>query len=42
MTVEILSPAMRDLIDGDAPVELLCKGFTFTEGPIWNPRDACM
>lgn len=42
MTVEILSPAMRDLIDGDAPVELLCTGFTFTEGPIWNPREACL
>jgi gluconolactonase len=28
-----------DLIDVDAPVERLAGGFTFTEGPIWHPRD---
>jgi gluconolactonase len=28
-----------DLIDLDAPVERLAGGFTFTEGPIWHPRD---
>jgi gluconolactonase len=28
-----------DLIDVDVPVERLAGGFTFTEGPIWHPRD---
>src|SRR5271170_611378 len=28
-----------DLIDLDAPVDRLATGFTFTEGPIWHPRD---
>ena len=28
-----------ELIDLDAPVERLAGGFTFTEGPIWHPRD---
>ncbi len=28
-----------DLIDLEAPVERLAGGFTFTEGPIWHPRD---
>ena len=28
-----------DLIDLDAPVQRLAGGFTFTEGPIWHPRD---
>jgi gluconolactonase len=28
-----------DLIDAEAPVERLATGFTFTEGPIWHPRD---
>src|SRR5271157_735406 len=28
-----------DLIDLDAAVDRLAGGFTFTEGPIWHPRD---
>src|SRR5277367_3080233 len=28
-----------DLIDLEAPVDRLAGGFTFTEGPIWHPRD---
>ena len=28
-----------ELIELDAPVERLAGGFTFTEGPIWHPRD---
>src|SRR5271154_450080 len=28
-----------DLIDLDAPVDRLAGGFTFTEGPIWHPRN---
>src|SRR5271170_5164262 len=28
-----------DLIDLDAVVDRLAGGFTFTEGPIWHPRD---
>ena len=32
------SPALRELIDREREVEQLGTGFTFTEGPIWNPR----
>jgi gluconolactonase len=28
-----------ELIDLDAPVVRLAGGFTFTEGPVWHPRD---
>jgi gluconolactonase len=28
---------LHELIDGDAEAEQLGTGFTFTEGPIWNP-----
>ena len=42
MAIEIKAPAMRDLIDEAAPTERLGTGFTLTEGPIWNPREACL
>lgn len=42
MQVEIAAPAMSELIDPDVEVERLCTGFTFTEGPIWNPREQCL
>jgi gluconolactonase len=41
-TVEVKSPAILQLIDTDTPVEKLCTGFWFTEGPIWNPREQCL
>jgi gluconolactonase len=36
---QALRREFSDLIDVDAPVEKLAGGFTFTEGPIWHPRD---
>jgi gluconolactonase len=42
MSVEAKVPAMFELIDCAAPVEQLCTGFQFTEGPIWNPKEQCL
>ena len=36
-TVEIVDPAVLRLVDQNAPVEQICTGFKFSEGPIWNP-----
>jgi gluconolactonase len=38
MTVDVRSPAMRELVDEGAELEQLGTGFTFTEGPLWNPE----
>jgi len=40
--IETNSPAILDLIDENAPVEKLCTGFEFVEGPIWNAREQCL
>jgi gluconolactonase len=37
MTVQVKAPAFLELVDEDAELEQLGTGFTFTEGPIWNP-----
>jgi gluconolactonase len=42
MAIEIAAPAMRALVAEDAPVERLCTGFLFVEGPIWNPQESCL
>jgi gluconolactonase len=39
MSHSALRREFADLIDIEAPVERLATGFTFTEGPIWHPRD---
>ena len=39
MSLEIKSDKLTTLIDEDAEVEQLATGFTFTEGPIWNPEE---
>ena len=39
MSHSALRREFSELIDLDAPVERLAGGFTFTEGPIWHPRD---
>ena len=36
--LEVNDPGLLRLIERDAPVERLCTGFRFSEGPIWNPR----
>lgn len=33
--IEVLDPAALELIDADAPVELLATGFRWSEGPLW-------
>jgi gluconolactonase len=38
MAVQVNDPAFLELVDEDAELERLGTGFTFTEGPIWNPE----
>jgi gluconolactonase len=38
MTVQVKAPAMRELVAEDAELEQIGTGFTFTEGPLWNPE----
>ncbi len=37
MSVDVRSEGIRRLVDENVEVEQLGTGFTFTEGPIWNP-----
>ena len=37
MSVDVKSEGIRRLVDENVEVEQLGTGFTFTEGPIWNP-----
>src|SRR4028118_1120572 len=37
MSVRAKGPAMLELVDEGAELEQLGSGFTFTEGPFWNP-----
>jgi len=36
---EVREPAFHLVIAEDAELEVVAEGFTFTEGPIWNPDD---
>lgn len=36
--IERLDPAMEQLLDEDAQIEILARGFTWTEGPVWVPE----
>jgi gluconolactonase len=36
---EAIRPEFLRLIDEHAPLRQVGSGFTFTEGPIWHPRD---
>ncbi len=38
MSVDVRSEKLGRLVDENAEVEQLATGFTFTEGPIWNPK----
>ena len=38
MSVDVRSDKIRELVDENVEVEQLGTGFTFTEGPIWNPE----
>jgi gluconolactonase len=37
MAVQVNAPAFLELVNEDAELERLGTGFTFTEGPLWNP-----
>ena len=39
MPVDVRSDKLTHLVDENVEVEQLGTGFTFTEGPIWHPRD---
>ena len=39
MTHQVLDPGLRSLLDENIAVRVLAAGFTFTEGPIWHPKD---
>ena len=39
MTHAALRPDFADLIDPEAAVEQIASGCTFTEGPVWHPRE---
>ena len=41
-TVEVKHPDLLRLVDRGAPVEQICTGFRFSEGPIWNAREQCL
>jgi gluconolactonase len=41
-TVEVNDPEILRLIEREAPVEQLCTGFRFAEGPIWNQAEQCL
>jgi gluconolactonase len=37
--IDAKSPAIYELVEEGSSVEKVAGGFTFTEGPIWHPRD---
>ena len=38
MSVDVRSDKLASLVDENVEVRQLGTGFTFTEGPIWNPE----
>jgi gluconolactonase len=38
VSVDVRSEKIRNLVDENVEVEVLCGSCTFTEGPIWNPE----
>lgn len=41
-TVEVTHHELLRLIDRHVPVEQVCTGFRFSEGPIWHPKEQCL
>ncbi len=39
MSAEIRDELFRTVVGGEVAVELVAGGFSFTEGPIWHPRE---
>jgi gluconolactonase len=42
MTIEVLAKPLLEIVRADAPVERIATGFTFTEGPLWHPREQAL
>ena len=42
MTIEVIKPEMKDLIEPTAELEQLARGFLFTEGPVWDYEKRCL
>ena len=42
VAVEVNDPELLRLIERNATIEQVCTGFTFSEGPIWNPKEQCL
>jgi gluconolactonase len=40
--VDVDAPELLQLVAPDAPVEQICTGFRFCEGPIWSPKEHCL
>jgi gluconolactonase len=40
--VDVNDPELVQLVARDAPIERICTGFRFSEGPIWNPKEHCL
>lgn len=40
--IERVDPRFEALVPADAVIEKLAEGFTWTEGPVWVPADACL
>ena len=34
-SIEVLDPALKDLIDPASPIEVLTTGYQWSEGPVW-------
>ena len=41
-TVEVEHADLLRPIERNAAVEQICTGFRFSEGPIWNAKEACL
>jgi gluconolactonase len=41
-TVEVNGPELLRLVDRNAPVQQVCTGFRFSEGPIWSAKEQCL
>ena len=41
-SIERLDPALDKIIAQDAKIETLCKGFQWSEGPVWDAKGECL
>ena len=40
--IEVIEKAFNELIDPNAPIEILAEGFRWSEGPVWVPAQQCL